>query len=852
MFAHGLLSSVAAVLLLYVSTATAHDNEIIAPFWDRVFADPSCDHKQDCGYPGITAEACHARGCCFDPKPHTQNWCSGVQRKCKSDGDCGGGGQSGHGKCNTTTGQCICARGWTGDYCNDTLITKVHVITSCHLDVGFTDSSAGVINKSLSEGLPRAIQAAQELRNNTALPDGWGLKFMAQSYYLSFYLDCPPNMGFACPTPAQQEAAREAMRRGDITWHAFPHNAELENTSPAMFLEGLRSTRTLDKALGQPYKRTLSQRDVPGLPRSAIPLLKANGVDMVSVGVNGASMYPRVPRIFRWQDPVSTQEVLAMWHPRGYGGYSKADAVTIPGFAEALVTDWVGDNGGPGDTKHYESVFGAIQKEFPNATVVVSTFDEWLDAVETSGLVPSLPVVTGEVGDSWIQGVPSDPKKTSQARALDRALTGYLADGGTRDAAFLNFSRLAIKNCEHTWGRDVKSNLRDNANWDNAGFEYQRTVGPNRDQYGILEQSWWEQRRWGVEYALEALPAGHDLLERARKELGDITQPVPYNHLDPASLRAAGFSQLNDPSTPVRGGDIEVAFNASTGAVAHLVDHRPQPPVTWSSTGRPVLELNYRTYSQEDFNIFQDQYANLTSPPDWFRRDFGKPNMTQTNHSVLPSSLAAAWSRTLPDRTEFLLSSSLVGAHGDRNFAHTQLGAPARFVTNLTVYHSAPSASSPRMEATLWCVNKTSTRLPEVMFVTFNPDNSSSSSSSWEMQKLGQWQRTDDVVPGGSQHLHGVSIGSGVRFNTSAASSLSLEAMDAPLINLGEPLGFPVPCTKMDEPWAYKPDMASYGVSSVLWNNVWGTNYPQWIPFNRNHTGVPGEENLIFRYRLRF
>jgi len=55
-----------------------------------------------------------------------------------------------------------------------------------------------------------------------------------------------------------------------------------------------------------------------------------------------------------------------------------------------------------------------------------------------------------QVGDSWIYGVPSDPKKTAQARALDRALTRYLEAGGARDTNFLNFTRLAIKNCEHT------------------------------------------------------------------------------------------------------------------------------------------------------------------------------------------------------------------------------------------------------------------------------------------------------------------------------------------------------------------------------------------------------------------
>ena len=160
---------------------------------------------------------------------------------------------------------------------------------------------------------------------------------MAQSYYLDFYLDCPPGMGFSCPTAKQQDALRAAIKKGDITWHAFPSNAELENTSPAMLHEGIRATHALDAAFGLPPKRSLSQRDVPGLPRSVIPLLRAHNVSLVSVGVNGASMYPRVPKMFNWRDPVSGESVLAMWHPRGYGGYTHGEAVTAPGFQEALV-----------------------------------------------------------------------------------------------------------------------------------------------------------------------------------------------------------------------------------------------------------------------------------------------------------------------------------------------------------------------------------------------------------------------------------------------------------------------------------------------------------------------------------
>lgn len=115
------------------------------------------------------------------------------------------------------------------------------------------------------------------------------------------------------------------------------------------------------------------------------------------------------------------------------------------------------------------------------------------------------------------------------------------------------------------------------------------------------------------------------------------------------------------------------------------------------------------------------------------------------------------------------------------------------------------------------------------MFVSFTP-RSGGANSGWEMQKLGQWQKCEnDVVAGGSKHLHGVSIGSGVRYTARGSGSvtniLELEAVDTPVINLGEPLGFPVPCERESDPWDAEPDLQQFGVSSIFWNNLWGTNY---------------------------
>jgi hypothetical protein len=85
--------------------------------------------------------------------------------------------------------------------------------------------------------------------------------------------------------------------------------------------------------------------------------------------------------------------------------------------------------------------------------------------------------------------------------------------------------------------------------------------------------------------------------------------------------------------------------------------------------------------------LLRVQYANLTTPPDWFRRDFGKPNETISTHSQWAGKLLRAWSRPLTGPaaapaaggpgTVFLLQSSIVDDAGDAAFAHEQVGVRA-------------------------------------------------------------------------------------------------------------------------------------------------------------------------------
>ena len=79
---------------------------------------------------------------------------------------------------------------------------------------------------------------------------------------------------------------------------------------------GVELVHDLDAAFGLPPKTVMSQRDVPGLTRAAVPYLHGAGVQALTVGVNGGSAPPGVPhnRPFWWRDEHSGTQLLAFWH----------------------------------------------------------------------------------------------------------------------------------------------------------------------------------------------------------------------------------------------------------------------------------------------------------------------------------------------------------------------------------------------------------------------------------------------------------------------------------------------------------------------------------------------------------
>ena len=102
-----------------------------------------------------------------------------------------------------------------------------------------------------------------------------------------------------------------------ITLSLSPGSSQAELYTPDLLRAAINVTHALDDRFGLTRKTVMSQRDVPGLTRGAVPHLADLGIRMISIGVNAATSPPSLPRgrPFLWRDKDSGKEVLMVLHP---------------------------------------------------------------------------------------------------------------------------------------------------------------------------------------------------------------------------------------------------------------------------------------------------------------------------------------------------------------------------------------------------------------------------------------------------------------------------------------------------------------------------------------------------------
>lgn len=622
---------------------------------------------------------------------------------------------------------------------------RIHLVFKTHLDIGFTDHAANVRRQYHEQFIPQAIATGEH-----------------------FYAENPDAPAFIWTTGAwliwdhlnSQDAQRvkrleRAIERGLIAWHGLPFTTHTELMSPALFRAGLTYAQELDQRFG---KTTIAAKmtDVPGHTLGMVPLMAEAGIRFLHLGVNTASPVPDVPPVFRWRAPDGS-ELLVMYQ----GSYGETD---FPGGDVGLSFAHTNDNIGPQSVGQTVDALRAMSHAHPDAVVRASTLDAF--ALDIWERCETFPVVTDEIGDSWIHGAASDPQKLARFRALQRFYDGLETHTPERQA----FGRGLAMVAEHTWGVDIKTYLRDEVAWDRPAFDAARATDY---RFAYTEQSWAEQRAY-VETALAELdPADRALADTFLTPLRPSTAPKPTAG---TTLADGGWTAELDPAT---------------GDIARLVSPRGEV-----LAGRAGSLIGFRHESYDSLELQRHLDSYLLHRAEWAILDHDKPGLQHARTARTAQFAPLHFGVSADKRTSV---AELPGP------GRAQLGAPAH------VNFAIRALDERRIEITLVLRDKPANRMPEAGFLSLTP----AAADDWALRKMGLWHKSDAIVKRAGGQLQAVEA---VQAQV-AGRTLVAELLDSALV---APAAAPF--------MPFQPERPDYagGLRVNLYNNKWGTNFTMW------------------------
>ncbi len=672
---------------------------------------------------------------------------------------------------------------------------KVIVVSKTHLDLGFTNYAEVIRQTYLDKFIPGAIALANQMNTEEKKSFVW----TTGSWIIKEALENG--------TSEQRENVRNALKNRDLVPHALPLTLHTELLDEDTLDYGLSIIHRLDEIRGE---KTVSAKmtDVPGHTKGLVPMLAKHGIKLLHLGVNGASALAEVPPCFLWR--VDDAEVVVIYSG-AYGGAFKSDLID-----EVLYFDHTLDNRGTPSKEKIQKKLDKIQSEFPGYAIEGGSMDEIANLLWEQR--EKLPVVTEEIGDTWIHGAAADPFKSAALRELIDLKRKWLADGSmVKDTdEYIGFTDALLCIAEHTCGMDMKMYFADYEHYLKSDFQKARandkvvmkhlfrdfpqnfTIFTSRlagkhqqGSYKAIEKSWAEQREY-IYNGISCLSAEHKAEAEAH-----IKSLIPKTPLEQG--------ETVDISNIVKIGKWELSLNeyGNIGTLACDGDE------IISKNNTPILE--YRGFDDTDYDFWLKNYTrDIKETITWCIGDFARPLLKYVKGKY-PSG-------RFPYRIKCaskLNDSILIDLECDR-IACYELGAPLLIQVLYTLTENG-------LKFEVSWFNKDANRLTEAMYLHLNL----SSDGEVLLNKLGQWINPYDIVGMGGKKLSAVKC---VKFSK-GDNEYIIRNFHSPLFSAGK--------GKILEYDNKVENIKKDGISFVLHDNVWGTNFPLWY-----------EDNAYFKFEI--
>lgn len=678
-------------------------------------------------------------------------------------------------------------------------IKKVYVVFKTHLDIGFTNLAANVLDQYMNHHIPCSVNLAAELNTETDKKFIWTLG----SYMIDYYL--------RHASPEEARKLETAIARGDICWHGLTCTTQTELMDEDLLDFNLQVSNDLDARFG---KQTIAAKmtDVPGHTRAMVRQLARHGIRYLHLGVNPSSMVPGVPLTFRWK--VGGDEIIVQY------SFQYGAPCYVEGMDEVLEFAHTGDNLGPQNAKVVEDEMARIQAIYPNAQVVAATMDDY--ARQLLRYRDRLPVVEEEIGDTWVHGVATDPLRITRYGALIQLKNRWKAQDRLTESTpgYHDFMMNLIMVCEHTWGLDFKKYLADFSNWTKKDFQAAREkdettldflTNRNAHMLGVIKDDLVRYRGGVFTGSYKFFESSH---EEQRQYILDAVHALP-EALQQEAL--AEFDRLENHAVdtlqaPVRVAPMEEVsigdWTVSFGGTGEIVSLRKNGK-NWITDGC-FGRLVYSIYNAVDIvNNYYSYNRDFRETQCWSEGDFSKPGLE--------------FVEGLEHRDYFFGASDIqtcgnkiiVSLIGSRK-ACEEFGCPR----NAWVEYVFGDTILCRLH---W-EKKDANKIPEALWFDMNFDVENV--NRWKMRKIGQLISPLDVVKGGNRRNHCVQA----MEYAAADGSITVRNYHSPMISVGGHWLF--------GDYRQQPRLED-GFSYCLFNNKWGTNFKMWC-----------EDDATFEYEI--
>ncbi|AOW10779.1 glycoside hydrolase family 38 C-terminal domain-containing protein [Flavobacterium gilvum] len=716
-------------------------------------------------------------------------------------------------------------------------VKEIIVIFKTHFDIGYTHRVKDIVQYYRTEMIDKALKVMDESKS---LPVEQQFKWTAPGWVMSKVME--PWTG---QTSDRRQKLDDAFRTGKFITHAMPFTVETDLCGPEVLTRGLNFASNLSRQYNLPLPQSAKVTDMPSHSRELATVLSNAGVKFLHIGCNWPSGFVQTPGLFWWEGPDGSR--LLTFYSSIYGTTTGLSWPDNWGGADHFVgrgllppADWpyavwpailvTLDNSGPPTAQQVKSLFDEVLNKMPGVKIKVGTMDDFAKGLLATH--PKLPVVKGEMPDTWVHGSMCDPGGISMSRqsapliASGAMLNTQLKTWGlpvttVADSVARAYELMALY-AEHTWGGSKSINQ--------YGDEFKKL---DPATYADLEASWEDKTdyiRGAWRIANHLKQDNLSLLAKSVKSAPNsivVYNPLPWTRnglveingqpIFVKDIPASGYKTIPVPAKQIvqntankfiENQFYKITFDDNNGTISSLIDKKTGRDWAANISGHQTGQYFNERFTYEQAAKYTADYQQKRAwqafgeKGDWLHPGINKTGMI--SEKEVPYRMASPAGGKLNINSSSLQQIAVLEMPAD---AAKHLPG-SRLTVTLT-------EGQPYIDLEITILDKAKDNWPEADWLAL-PFNIKDPNFK-VYRPLGIMNPATDILKGANKDIY--SVGQGVTMTDAAGNGIAICPIDHPLISLDTP-GI----------WKFSLDFVPKKpvVYLNLYNNQWNTNYRYW------------------------